>query len=523
MKKLVILELNINSIRGGAHNMTQFYNYADILNFLISGYDLRYTYPESDIYCKLNKHIINSVPNIRTILSSVYDNIIETDKSIKTHNYDAIKYIEYSQLNNNMDDNNFIYNALKKHIGPNIANSFMFKEYDILIHQQGGINLDNKKIIYKDKKSNPLIEVISKLYNVKPELLVDIYSNYYHLIKNTEYRHFNLNCMFDDIRPYDYMAPIKRLAKYNSKNNYYQNIINKYNDKKKYTTHFNIYDNIDTDIRELILTQYIKCRPDTFILTLWMAEYIDINKFIEILENNGNVYYIKTISLTQKAVKNFMFLTYDNFTYETRLKYINLKLKNMNLQKNNNAITIILFDNVKNNQISGKDSKFKTYLREELKKISKLNILSENLLHINDYFYQTVEMTELLFNNNSINILHKQNCETYITDKFTVANTKLQTYRHILYKNFSLLEQDRLICTNMDAYIKSIKPFTDINIISIDNKPNNAIGFDDKIDELFNGKNIYFIKHIKQDIDKKSILDPQNYYYYYGIKFIQKR
>lgn len=513
MKNIVILELN---------NITQLYNYADIIKLLITGYDLRYTYPDSDIYCKLNRNIINSIPNISNVLSCVYDNIIETSDTIRTNSYGDIKYIDITQHNNNIEDNNFIYNNLKKHIGPNISNSFMFKEHDILIHQTGGINLDTKKIVYKDKKNNPIVEIISKLYNVKPELIVYEYSNYYHLVKNTQFRHFNLKCMFDDIEPYDYLTPIKKLAKYNSKNNYYQKIINKYNDKKEYTSHLNIYDNIDTHIRELIITQYIKCRPNTFMLVLWMTEYIDMNKFIKLLERSGNIYYIKTISLTRKALKNLMFWMYDNFTYETRLKYINSKLKDMKIQKNNNAITIILFDNIKNKHISGKDSKFKQYLRKELNKMSKINILSDNLLHINDYFYQTVELTELLFNNNSIDILNKQNCKTFTNNKFTVANTKLQTYRHILYKNFSLLEHDRIICTNMDDYNKAIKPFTNINILSIDINPNNCMDFNDKLDELFNGKNVYFINHTTKNINKKNILDPLNYYYFHGVKFIKK-
>ena len=516
MEQLVILDLNTNELNGGALNKAFNYSYDNIINFLISGYKLRYTYPNSDIYCRLNKHIQNSIPNLRYLLNNIYDGIIETNKNIKKTGYNNIKYIDITQINNNIDDTNYIYHNLKKHIGPNITNSFMFREHDILIQQGGGVNFENKKIVYNDKKNNPLIKIISNLYNVSPKLIINKYSDYYHINTNTQYRHFKLKSMLDDIKPFDYMTPIKTLFKCNSKNKYYQKIINKY-DGKKYTKRLDIYDNIDTNTREFIITQYIKCRPKTFMITLWMSEQIDIDKFVKLLEKNGNIYYVKTLPVSLKALKNIMFCQYDEYTYSSRLKYINKKLKDMKIIDNNNEITIILFDNVHNKDISDRKSKFKQYLRKELTKLSNTNISKDNLLHINDYFYQTVELTKLLFNKNSLDILDKHNCDKIIDNKMIVSNVKLQTYRHILYKNFSLLEQDRIICNSLDNYNKTNKTFTDIYISSTDS---NIDSFYNKINELFNSKNIYFIKHNKSN--NNNILDPTKYYYLYGIKFIKK-
>jgi hypothetical protein len=177
----------------------------------------------------------------------------------------------------------------------------------------------------------------------------------------------------------------------------------------------------------------------------------------------------------------------------------------MNIKDNNNNITFIIFDNIQNKEISGSGSKFKQYLYREIKKLSYTETTGTNLLHINDYFYQTVEMTQLLFNGNSINILHRQNCEKITNIQMVISNTKLQTYRQILYKNFSLLEQ----------YNKKNKPFTNINITSINTKIDN---FNNKIEELFNSNNIYFIKYTKTNIN---MLSPSNYYYLYGVKFIK--
>lgn len=512
MNHIIILELNINKLKGGSKtsNKISSYRYDDIVNFLISGSNLRYSYPNSDIYCKINKNIININPDIKYLLYGVFDNIVKTTSNIKEN----VKHIDTSQLNNNVDDNNYIYHNLKQQFGPHISNSFMFKEHDILIHQENGLDLDTKKIVYKDKKNNPLVNIICELYNILPKLIVNDYSSYYHLNKNTQYRYFNLNSMFDDVKPYDYIFPIKKLSKCNPSNSYYKNIISKYS-KQKYTQSLDIYDNIDISTREFIITQYIKCMPNTFILTLWMP--VDINKFIKILKKNGNVYYRKTISLTHKALKNLMFWTYDEFTYGSRLKYINKKLKEMKIKdNNNNNVTIILFDNIHNKNISGRNSKFKQYLYKEFNTHFKNKTPNDTLLHINDYFYQTVEMTELLFNRNSIDILHKQDCDKLVDNKMVISNVKLQTYRHILYKNFSLLEQDRILCTNLNKYTKTKNPFTNIDITTNDNKVDS---FDDKINELFNGKNIYFIKHSKSNIN---MVNPSKYYYMNGVKFIKK-
>lgn len=512
MNRLIVIELNINNLKGGTRDITYKYRYDDIVKFLISGYNLRYTYPNSDIYCKINKNILNINPVIKELLYNVYDNVVKSEKMITQDGYDDIKYIDISEIDNNIDDNNYIYYNLKKQLGPNITNTFMFREHDILIKQENGIDLDNKKIVYKDKNNNPLIKIISELYNVLPKLIVSDYSSYYHLNKNTQYRHFDLKSMFDDIKPYDYISPIKKLSKCYPSNSYYKNIVSRYG-TQKYTQSLDIYDNIDISTREFIITQYIKCMPNTFILTLWMP--IDINKFIKILEKNGNIYYRKTISLTHKALKNLMFWTYDEFTYGSRLKHINKKLKAMKI-KDTHKITVIIFDNIHNKDISGRNSKFKQYLYREFNIHLKNKTSNDTLLHINDYFYQTVEMTELLFNSNSIDILHKQDCNKLVDSKMVISNVKFQTYRHILYKNFSLLEQDRILCTNLNKYTKTKHPFTNIDITTNDNKVDS---FDDKINELFNGKNIYFIKHSKSNIN---MVNPSKYYYMNGVKFIKK-
>jgi len=133
-------------------------------------------------------------------------------------------------------------------------------------------------------------------------------------------------------------------------------------------------------------------------------------------------------------------------------------------------VTFIFFDNVKKLQIAGQNSKDKKMLREKLLKILNMNddknIRGNDVIHINDYFYQTIEYSQMILNKNTLQLLKEQNINKLINGFFSDSNLKYQTFRNALYSNFSLLEISRIVVIGGSIlYAYGIRKFTDIDAI----------------------------------------------------------
>ena len=136
----------------------------------------------------------------------------------------------------------------------------------------------------------------------------------------------------------------------------------------------------------------------------------------------------------------------------------------------NNAVTFIFFDNTKKLQIAGQNSKDKRMLRDKLLSIlnfsNDTNVRGNDVIHINDYFYQTVEYSQMILNKNTLQLLKVQSTEKMINGFFSDSNLKYQTFRHAIYSNLSLLEISRIIVIGgLILYAYGFRKFTDIDSI----------------------------------------------------------
>ena len=513
--------------------------YDKIVDLLVGVQKVRTKYSNIDVWCKIDKKILDIHHDIRRLLGNVYDRVLLKDNFKDINKYDYVKHIKLTDIGNTYDLNtDYEYDQLKKLLGNNIQNNFIFKERDLQIQQRGGFNFKKKKIIYNN---DPKINIISKLYKIDKNIN---HIQYYHISKNIQYRPYNVKVMFENIDEFDFILPIKKLIEYHSENSYYQKL---YDRNKKYIEKKELMNEINEDDKDSIILQYIKCRSNTFSITLWNPALNSLNKFIDILKESGNVYYIKKISLNKNGMRNLLFWYYDDFTYNERLIFIEKKMSYINVSENNNEFYFILFDNIHNKELSGQGSKFKKYLREKLMELIQSDKYRGNdLLHINDYFYQTVEYSELLLNKNSIEHLNLQDCRYFNNDNFITSNLKMQTLRRILYSEMSLLEIDRfLIIGGITLYSYGIRAFNDMDGLIIDILPNTSKHLVDFINNVFSNKKtkIHFIDAFEQsssfwndswnkkDYDifkilkindyKDLTLDPANFFYHQGIKIVK--
>lgn len=481
-------------------NNNELYNNDEMIKYFINAHKMRYNNPSCHICIYINNKFLKNNEQMYRLLCNIYDRVIESGDTNNINKikkeYDIYDHKEYESLNKDFSvtteydddiDTNYHFYQLKKELGPIIRNSHIFREKEIDIMMKGGFNFNNNKIKYKDKSFDPRTKVICDLYKVDCNQIKLTNYDYYHLIPNAQYRPFHLTPMFDNIKEFDYINPLKILSEYydysaiagtgSYYDELYNNIKSKIDINNKPYQRLNLYDSIEANVRDSVMLQYIKCRKDCFILSIWKPAIGSgtngLNQFIDYLETLGNIYYVKTISLSKRALRNLLFWMYDDFTYTTRLEFIEKKLGYIDTYDDNNEAMFIIFDNVKNHKISGQGSSFKTQLRNKLLELTQLDTnkyRGNDILHINDYFYQTVEYAQIILNDNTLEMLNHQDCRKYIDKSYQLTNLKIQTFRKIIYSNCSLLEIDRLlIMGGYVLYSYGIRPFTDIDAIMIKN------------------------------------------------------
>lgn len=553
--------------------------YDMIVDLLIKGQKLRHQYPGMDICCRVGSGVLNQIAGSYRILSQIYDRVLETDlwdrgaldQLRESKKYDVIKKMRLGEvgIDDIPFDTDYEYNQVKELLGPQTTGHFMFKERDLEIIQRHGFDFNKNKIKYT-MNSDPKIRIIREIYDMHEGLsehekqndtkIDSLDSKYYHIEKKSQYRPFNVTSMFDHVNEFNYTEPLIRLAEYYQPNNHYQQLYDKYNihleSAEKDRIRLNVIDEISVDDRDTMALQYIKCRPNTHVITLWRPGFEEtddgLGKIVEHLEKNGNIYYIKTVQLTGIGMFNLIFWLYDDINYDERIVWIGKKMQTIDVKRDNNSVCFIVFDNINNKQISGHNAVFKKELRgivlDSMKNKTKdtNRYQQEDMLHINDYFYQTVESAELFLNKNSINTLNDQDCRIYGTDEFIQSNLRMQTMRKIIYSNMSLLEMDRLLIVNhVVLYAYGVRRFNQsdkINVILLNplNNQNdnlslkileygfgsgNLIKVSDNNHNQDNDNNTYkinpdILRFLKIEQTQDFVLDPKNFFYFQGIKVV---
>jgi hypothetical protein len=367
----------------------------------------------------------------------------------------------------------YYQNILDKY--PSISNSTVLKECNEM-HKY----FKNKSTIasvqsrYNTfKHSNDMKDKIGKLYKVSEHRVHNQQIEYYHTNYNTMFRPVNLiKPMYENIKEYDYMEPIKKLNIYfkNEKTMYYKNIVETVIIPEiKEPLH--IYDIVDPIDRDEIMLQYIKCRNKCFVITVWPTATKKINEIVSYLNSKGNIYYVKEIDLSKDGIRNLMFMMYDEFTTSEKLIFIEKKLEYIGCNSCSNKVAFIIFDNVQNHKLAGQGAPFKKEIRNKVAEIiNKQNVWGNDLIHINDYFYQTIEYCQTILNDNSINLINNQDVRRYTGEHMRESHLKLQTFRNWVYTNMTIEERTKLCLMGSTVlYAYGIRKSNDIDGILISN------------------------------------------------------
>lgn len=459
----------------------------------------------------------------------------------------------------------YYYDILRQH--PEFSNSSVLAEANEMNkYFHSVIKTQNRQLARLDshlpkEMTNRHItkQIVSKIFKVDISEIHDDQLKYYHIERDSDFIYNGIKPMWDDIEEYDYLEPINRLAKYFGKKSYYYEMIKmySYNYKKNKSTldqQFTreIMDQIDMDA---IMLEYVKCRPNMFVVTLWpiISKKLSVNDINEIIGKYGHIAYIKTLTLNKNALFNLMFWMYDEFTYEHRIDFITKKMEYIQ-SSDANEVTIVFLDNVVDSKISGQGAKDKREIRKVLEQKltsgteKSLSIRGNDLVHINDHFYQTILYSQMILNENTLKLLEHQNVKNMSIPFFADSRMKIQTFKKWCLFNLSQLEMERIIImggTVLFSY--GFRKSNDIDAVFVGLDNNNKLSqSEEEIAELlynnFGEKSTMFFfadigiegsKYWRESWTEKNnkifsyfgisslqelISDPRNHYYFNGFK-----
>ncbi len=110
-------------------------------------------------------------------------------------------------------------------------------------------------------------------------------------------------------------------------------------------------------------------------------------------------------------------------------------------------------------------------MKTELRSLWKTNKLSSyDILHINDFFNETIDYSTIYLNNNSIKFLNQQNIQNFINISSNREFIYINTLKKILYENFSQQNISRFIfISSFILYIFGLRKMNDIDGFILDN------------------------------------------------------
>lgn len=394
----------------------------------------------------------------------------------------------------------------------------------------------------------PFKQFLANKLNISPNRFRNHNLKYYYTKQPELCCRFNLSPIDSNVQPYDFQHALSILQTYfkDIHSSYYLNL---FNESKKYN--HNILDATPDHTLDHLVLEYLKFRPNTYVITLWplALDSDSSDKFAQLrnlLNQHGHIYYIRKFNLSFNAAANLVYQLYSDVKRLSSIDKIYEKLDYIGWKKNQVAsFKIVLFDHTSNHRISGS----RAPLKEDIRHIwlaDHPKHRGDDFVHINDHFYQTIDYCRLYLHRPSLVALHHQNLSVHLHDNMVNCRIYINTIKQWITKNLHPIDFDRfLLLGSTTLYIYGIRTCRDIDgLVSQHPVAAKSSDFHSKIINSFNNRNSkFFFADIGMkgssawknswDIKDKPwfdligiqyrdelIFNPDNYFYYNGIKFI---
>ena len=372
---------------------------------------------------------------------------------------------------------------------------------------------------------------------------------YYHTDFAKAYHNKNDSILFD-VKINDYGGLLNNLSTMCDKmdTTYFFNLKKKFDALNNTNVRIDKIDNLSQIEKDTIALHYTMCRKNMFVLTLWPKSVPHTEKIVDFLKLSGDVVYVKYVTADYNTIRNCAFFLYNDYTIKERNAFVDKKLSYTEVNKDTqNTIGIILFDNVHDKKISGQGAKYKRELRDKIGTFieSKEKIWGNDLVHINDFFEEAVEYSQMYFNKNSMEIMKHQNIDRMMNTTYTIFANRFQTLRKWCYLNLTAQQRSRFCgMGGMTWYILGVRPSTDIDgfFVNTHHESEEERKFTELVNKYFveestkfefadmgledsshwkptwSKKNVELLKALDVNSFDEITMNPEHHFYYHGVK-----
>ena len=255
---------------------------------------------------------------------------------------------------------------------------------------------------------------------------------------------------------------------------------------------------MNKELVEYMVNEYCKItKKNVYAICLWPKSY---NKELriktnELIDNATKIIYKKEIDFNYNALRNFIIQIYSNFNWlgglEDHFAGASDKAKNCWKEK---ETTLFYF-------VEGPDLNDILKLKSQIRELYNIG---NDSVHITDNNDETVQIANLILNNNSIDLL-----KNGTPDKYKEINILINEFKNIVNKENMNLD-DFIIDSSGIIAIYGLREANDLDFLS---------NYNIKISDSRIDKHNSFLKYHNNSLNE-ILYNPKNYLYYNNVKFI---
>ncbi len=240
--------------------------------------------------------------------------------------------------------------------------------------------------------------------------------------------------------------------------------------------------------------EYIKLKSQTRLVVLWPTAEGNQNEVEAVLNKYGDIVHFKELNLTSTGAHNLVSLAYRNEPWVGSVSdgYAGATNKANWCFSKNGPLRVFVFES---------DSDL-VKMKDEIRDIFKVD---KHSIHINDTYQETLELAEILFNNNSVNFINTR----------VIRNFKKFEYLFTTFTDWLVANNKNAgdFCLDGSATLAAfgVRDVNDLDVITV----NSILPEIEKDIDVSDGKRKFHTLTVSA-----LIFDPRNYFTYRGVKFI---
>ena len=337
----------------------------------------------------------------------------------------------------------------------------------------------------------------------------------------------------------------KRFENYNVPfgERFYKSIKSATNNFSDNLTFYDLENKVEEKYFDYLIQQYCISNKNIFLILVWPVTYNHENIINKTYNKYGKIIFKKEIILEKNGFKNILHFISDkrkhiwgeNLWFAKPHRFINpltiyLFEVNQNINTDISIMRNYLIKIFKNNKkhikkIENRGGLYNLFVTTIAKRECRINLAKNNCVkevkglqdrnyshHVNDEHYETIELSRIFFNKNSIFAIN--NCN---------INYKCESFDDKYYRYFKFINNNKLgdiddFCLNNSSILCQfgLRQSRDIDYLH-----NTNFKINKQIPEEQISSHNYVVKSVNKNINiNELVYDPNNYFWYKNIKFL---